>query len=84
MADPPERIPPPPFWRTRYYALEVMTKPGRRIDPIEIERALAMPARHEHQPDGRIRHWRWVAEPGRLAAGRYRSGWRNRAQRVLG
>jgi hypothetical protein len=25
MADPPE-----PFWRTRYYALEVMTKPGRR------------------------------------------------------
>ena len=38
---------------------------GARIDPIEIERALAMPARHEHRPDGRIRHWRWVAEPGR-------------------
>jgi hypothetical protein len=32
MADP-ERLPPPPFWRTRYYALHVMGRPGRRIDP---------------------------------------------------
>ena len=55
----------PPFWRTRYYALEVMNRPGRRIDPVEISRTLATPVRRERQPDGRIRHWRWVAETGR-------------------
>jgi hypothetical protein len=48
---------PPPFWRTRYFALHVMGKPGRRnIDPVDIRRALAMPYRRMRQPDGRVRH----------------------------
>jgi hypothetical protein len=46
MADR-EHLPPPPFWRTRYYALHVMGRPGRRIDPVEIRRALAAPFRRE-------------------------------------
>jgi hypothetical protein len=40
-----------------------MGKPGRRnIDPANIRRALAMPYRRVRQPDGRIRHWLWLAE----------------------
>ncbi len=63
MADPSDRLPPPPFWRTRYFALEVMAKPDRRsIDVIDVSRALAQPARRERQPDGRVRYWYWVAE----------------------
>ncbi len=61
MADH-ERLPPPPFWRTLYYARQVMGRPGRRIDPIEIRRALETPERRTRQADGRIRHWRWVAK----------------------
>ena len=64
LADP-DRFPPPPFWRTRYFALHVMGRPGRRnIDPIDIRRALAAPFRRQRQADGRIRHWVWVAERG--------------------
>ncbi len=63
MAEP-ERLPPPPFWRTLYYAQYVMGRPGRRIDPIEIRRTLEMPERRTRQADGRVRHWRWVAEHG--------------------
>jgi hypothetical protein len=63
VADP-ERFPPPPFWRTRYYALHVMGEPGRRIDPADIRRALAAPYRRERQPDGRLRHWSWLAARG--------------------
>jgi hypothetical protein len=32
----PDRLPPPPFWRTRYSAEKVINKPGRQIDPAEI------------------------------------------------
>jgi hypothetical protein len=57
----PERLPPPPFWRTRYFALTVMGKADRRwIDPIEIARALAQPIRKERQPDGRFRQWAYI------------------------
>jgi hypothetical protein len=64
MADP-ERFPPPPFWRTRYYVFHVMGKPGRRkIDPLDVRRALAAPYRRQRQPDGRIRHWVWVPARG--------------------
>jgi hypothetical protein len=42
-----------------------MGRPGRRIDPVEIRRALATPFRREQQQDGRIRHWLWVAGRGR-------------------
>lgn len=63
MADATDRLPPPPFWRTRYFALEVMARPDRRdIDVIDVSRALAQPTRKERQPDGRVRHWYWVAE----------------------
>jgi hypothetical protein len=61
----PERFPPPLFWRTRYYVLHVMGKPGRRnIDPADVRRAIAAPFRRERQLDGRIRHWIWVAARG--------------------
>jgi hypothetical protein len=65
MANPP-RLPPPPFWRTRYYALHVLGRPDRRdIDLADVRRALAAPDRRQRQPDGRIRHWLWVAGKGR-------------------
>ena len=61
----PDRLPPPPFWRTRYFDEKVINKPGRQIDPAEISATLATPARRMVQPDGRVRHWRWVATRGR-------------------
>jgi hypothetical protein len=57
----PERLPPPPFWRTRYFALVVMTRADRHwIDPIVILQALARPIRRERQADGRIRCWAYI------------------------
>jgi hypothetical protein len=40
-----DRVPPPPFWRTRYFAEIVVTKPDRDMTPIEIAATLAAPAR---------------------------------------
>lgn len=61
MTDP-ERLPPPPFWRTRYFALTVMAKADRRwIDPADILRALDYPIRKERQADGRMRYWAYIA-----------------------
>ena len=55
--DPP-RLPPRPFWQTRYFALTVMAKADRRwIDPIDIISTLRQPIRREIQSDGRIRYW---------------------------
>ena len=60
MADP-ERLPPPPFWRTLYFAMTVMAKADRRwIDPTDILRALAQPLRKERQADGRMRYWAYI------------------------
>lgn len=60
MAEP-DRLPPPPFWRTRYFALTVMAKADRRwIDPADIVKALAQPVRKERQADGRMRYWAWI------------------------
>jgi hypothetical protein len=60
MVDP-ERLPPPPFWRTRYFALTVMAKADRRwIDPADILRTLAQPIRRERQMDGRVRYWAYI------------------------
>ena len=42
----------------------IINKPGRQIDPAEISATLATPARRVVQPDGRVRHWRWVATRG--------------------
>jgi hypothetical protein len=50
----PERLPPPPFWRTRYFAFDVLPRrPG--LDPLEIRRIVAQPERRMTQPDGRFR-----------------------------
>ena len=64
MSDPP-RLPPPPFWRTRYFALTVMAKADRRwIDPLDIGRALSQPIHRERQADGRVRHWAYIPHLG--------------------
>jgi len=66
MVDRADRLAPPPFWRTRYFAQEAMQRPDRReIDLGDVKRALAEPGRKERQPDGRWRHWLWVVERGR-------------------
>jgi len=54
MSDEPERLPPPPFWRTRYFAFDVLPR-RPELDPIEIRRIIAMPAARFVQGDGRIR-----------------------------
>jgi hypothetical protein len=60
------RLPPPPFWRTRYFAPDVMARPDRRsIDMLDILRALQEPARRERQDDGRVRLWYYAATQGR-------------------
>jgi len=61
----PDRLPPPPFWRTRYFALSVMGRPDRRmIDPIMILSVLNAPVRRERERSGRLRHWGYVGELG--------------------
>jgi hypothetical protein len=67
VASNPERFPPPPFWRTRYFALNVMARPDRRdIDPIAITSVLNAPYRRERQEDdGRWRLWGWIEEHGK-------------------
>jgi len=52
--DEPERLPPPPFWRTRYFAFDVMPR-RPELDPIEIRRIIAAPEHRMTQRDGRIR-----------------------------
>lgn len=50
----PERLPPPPFWRTRYFAFDVLPR-RPDLDPIEIRRIIGRPERRIVQSDGRIR-----------------------------
>ena len=39
-----------------------MARPDRRgIDVADINRALSQPDHKERQPDGRVRHYLWVA-----------------------
>jgi ABC-type Fe2+-enterobactin transport system substrate-binding protein len=46
--------------------VEIIAAPSLlAIDPAEISATLATPARRVVQPDGRVRHWRWVATRGR-------------------
>jgi hypothetical protein len=42
--DEPERLPPPPFWRTKYFAFDVLPR-RPQLDPLEIRRVIAQPAR---------------------------------------
>lgn len=59
------RLPPPPFWRTRYFAENVVNKPGRAdISAGEIETTIRAPDHRMVQSDGRVRYWRWVAWRG--------------------
>jgi hypothetical protein len=50
----PQRLPPPPFWRTRYFAFDVLPR-RPYLDPLEINRIVSQPEHKEVQPDGRIR-----------------------------
>lgn len=52
--DDPERLPPPPFWRTRYFAFDVLPR-RPDLDPIEIRKIISQAERRVVQPDGRIR-----------------------------
>lgn len=54
----PERLPPPPFWRTRYFANDVLPR-RPYLDPIEIRAIIARPSRRERQSDGRWRLYGW-------------------------
>jgi hypothetical protein len=61
--DEPERLPPPPFWRTRYFANSVAVRPDRRaIKPTMVLSVLERPYRTEREPTGRTRRWEWVPE----------------------
>ncbi|HLJ64789.1 MAG TPA: hypothetical protein VKT70_11825 [Stellaceae bacterium] len=61
--DEPERLPPPPFWRTRYCAFEVMARAERRsITPDMILSVLDQPARRVVQPNSRVRYWRLIRD----------------------
>ncbi len=48
----PERLPPPPFWRTRYFAFDVFPR-RPYLDPLEIRRIVAQPEHRSLQRDGR-------------------------------
>ncbi|HZK89058.1 MAG TPA: hypothetical protein VFC56_02825 [Stellaceae bacterium] len=63
MPDDTGRLPPPPFWRTRYFALDVLSRRGY-LDPLEIRRVMRRPDRREVQPDGRIRLWGYAPSIG--------------------
>src|SRR5436305_1560142 len=80
----PDGLPPPPFWRIRYFAQKVINKPGRQIDPAEISVTLAASARRVIQPDGGVRHWRWVASRGHWLRVVTEADGVHCAQRVLG
>ena len=54
----PEPLPPPTFWRTRYFALNVLPR-RPDLDPVQIRRSVARPEGRRRQPDGRIRLYGW-------------------------
>jgi hypothetical protein len=57
------RLPPPPFWRTQYFALSVMARDDRRaIDPIMIRSVLNGPFKKLRETNGRVRYWGWIPE----------------------
>jgi len=59
----PERLPPPPFWRTVYFEFTMSARPDRRdIDPDHVQEILRQPYRREMQADGRSRLWGYVAD----------------------
>lgn len=61
--DEPERLPPPPFWRTRYFTFDVLPR-RPDLDPLEIRRVIAQPVKKILQKDGRIRLYGFSASLG--------------------
>jgi hypothetical protein len=61
--DEPGRLPPPPFWRTRYFALDVLPR-RPELDVIEIRRVISQAERRIVQRDGRIRLYGFSASLG--------------------
>jgi hypothetical protein len=59
----PARLPPPPFWRTRYFAFDVLPR-RPYLDPIEIRRIVRQPERKQIQGDGRVRLYGFAASVG--------------------
>jgi hypothetical protein len=59
----PERLPPPPFWRTRYFAFDVLPR-RPELDPLEIRQVMSRPERRVIQRDGRIRLHGFAASLG--------------------
>ncbi len=59
----PDRLPPPPFWRTRHFALHVLAE-RPFLDPVDIKRIMDRPLRRLRQPNGRIRLWGYVDNLG--------------------
>jgi hypothetical protein len=62
-AEAPDRLPPPPFWRTRYFTFDVLAR-RHYLDPIEIRRIIRQPERRQAQADRRIRLWGYAASLG--------------------
>ncbi len=60
----PERLPPPPFWRTRYFAFDVLPR-RPYLDPLEIRRIISRPEYRSVQHDGRIRLYGFSESLGR-------------------
>jgi hypothetical protein len=55
-----DRLVPPPFWRTRYFAFDVLSR-WPYLDPMEIIKIVARPLRRQVQADGRLRLWGYAA-----------------------
>jgi hypothetical protein len=60
----PERLPPPPFWPTRYFAFDVLPR-RPELDPLEIRRVISQPEWRTVQRDGRIRLYGFSESLGR-------------------
>jgi hypothetical protein len=59
----PERLPPPPFWRTRYFENAVMKRADRwMIAPDMVISVMMAPVRKQREDNGRVRHWGYIAE----------------------
>lgn len=62
-APEPDRLAPPPFWRTRYFAFDVLPR-RPYLDPLEIIRIVRQPERRIVQKDGRVRLYGWAESLG--------------------
>ncbi len=60
MDSEPERLPPPPFWRTRYFAFDVLPR-RPELDALEIRRIIEQSEYRRVQADGRIRLYGYAA-----------------------